>query len=67
VQVVDRAVVPDRKSWPKPTIILPAAAFLGMFLGVVWAFAAEGMRRIASNPAERLRLDTLQRLMSSRR
>ncbi len=66
VQVVDRAVVPDRKSWPKPTIILPAAAFFGMFLGVVWAFAAEGMRRIASNPAERSRLDTLQRVISSK-
>jgi uncharacterized protein involved in exopolysaccharide biosynthesis len=65
VQVVDRAIVPDRKSWPKPTIILPAAAVLGMFLGVVWAFAAEGMRRVASNPAERLRLDTLKGLMSS--
>jgi hypothetical protein len=37
-----------------------------MFLGVVWAFAAEGMQRIASNPAERLRLDILKGLISSK-
>jgi uncharacterized protein involved in exopolysaccharide biosynthesis len=66
VQVVDRAIVPDHKSWPKPTLILPGAAVLGMFLGVVWAFAAEGMQRIASNPAERLRLDILKGLISSK-
>lgn len=64
VQVVDRAVVPDRKSWPNASLILPVAAVLGIFFGTVWAFVMEGMRRIASNPAERTRLDTLQRLMS---
>ena len=64
VQVVDRAVVPDRRSWPRPSIILPVAAFLGLLLGVVWAFASEATRRVVSNPAERSRLDTLKALMS---
>ena len=65
VQVVDRAVVPDRKSWPKSSIILPAAAIFGVFLGFIWAFAAAAMHRVMSNPAERSRLDTLKALIAS--
>jgi uncharacterized protein involved in exopolysaccharide biosynthesis len=60
VQVVDPAIVPDHRSWPRPSIILPIAAALGIFVGVVWAFASEGLRRIRENPAERQRLEQLK-------
>ncbi len=65
VQVVDPALVPDRRSSPKRTLIVAGAAALGLFLGVVWAFAAEGLSRLENNPAERLRLDALRMTLAS--
>jgi tyrosine-protein kinase Etk/Wzc len=64
VQVVDRAVVPDRKSSPKRTLIVLGAAVLGLFFGVVWAFFREGLSRLSNNPAERSRVDELKGLIS---
>jgi uncharacterized protein involved in exopolysaccharide biosynthesis len=65
VQIVDRAIVPDRKSSPQRTLIVLGAAVLGLFLGVVWAFAREGLRRLSNNPAEHLRLELLKKSLSS--
>ena len=64
VQVVDRAVVPDRKSSPKRTLIVLAAAVLGLFFGVIRAFSREGLTRLSNNPAERSRLEELKGLLS---
>jgi uncharacterized protein involved in exopolysaccharide biosynthesis len=64
VQVVDRAIVPDRKSSPQRTLIVLGAAVFGLFVGVVWAFAREGLTRLSNNPAEHSRLETLKRLIS---
>jgi tyrosine-protein kinase Etk/Wzc len=65
VQVVDRAVVPDRKSSPQRTLIVLGAALLGLFFGVVWAFSGEGLSRLSNNPAERSRVEELKGLISS--
>jgi tyrosine-protein kinase Etk/Wzc len=65
VQVVDRAVVPDRHSSPMRTLIVLGSAVLGLFFGIVWALSIEGLTRLSSNPAERPRLDTLKQLFSS--
>ncbi len=54
LQVVDRAVMPDKRSWPKPSLILPAALVLGLFLGVVAAFAAEWYQRFKTGTTEHL-------------
>ena len=51
VQIVDRAIVPDRRSSPQRTLIILGTAMLGLFLGVVWAFAAEGLARFANDQA----------------
>ena len=64
VQVVDRAIVPDRRSSPKRTLIVLGAAVFGLFLGVVWAFAREGVTRLSNNPAEQQRLELLKRSIS---
>jgi uncharacterized protein involved in exopolysaccharide biosynthesis len=64
VQVVDRAIVPDRRSSPKRTLIVLGAAVLGLFLGVVWAFAREGLARLSNNPAEHERLELLKESIS---
>jgi uncharacterized protein involved in exopolysaccharide biosynthesis len=64
VQIVDRAIVPDRRSSPKRTLIVLGAAAFGIFLGVFWAFAREGMTRLSNNPAERERLELLKESIS---
>lgn len=64
VQVVDRAIVPDRRSSPKRTFIVLGAAVLGLFLGLVWAFAREGLTRLSNNPAEHQRLELLKESIS---
>lgn len=66
VQVVDRAIVPDKRSSPSPSLILPAAMALGLFLGVAAALAAEWYIRFSGNPAERAQLDALRGMISRR-
>jgi uncharacterized protein involved in exopolysaccharide biosynthesis len=60
VQVVDKAIIPDRRSSPKRTLIVLGAAVLGLFFGVVWAFVKEGLTRLSNNPAEHRRLELLK-------
>jgi tyrosine-protein kinase Etk/Wzc len=64
VQIVDRAIVPDHRSSPQRTLIVLGAAVFGLFFGIVWAFAAESLARISKDPTERLRLETLKRLIT---
>ncbi len=64
VQVVDRAVVPDRKSFPPRTLIVLGAVVLGLFFGVVWAFSKEGLTRLSNNPAEHARMEELKGLIA---
>jgi tyrosine-protein kinase Etk/Wzc len=65
VQIVDRAIVPDRRSSPQRTLIVLGAIAFGIFLGIIWAFVAEGLVRLSNNPAERWRLETLRGLLTS--
>lgn len=65
IQVVDPAVVPDRRSSPKRTLIVLGSTALGLFFGIAWAFAAEGMTRLRNNPAERDRLSSLRAAFGS--
>jgi uncharacterized protein involved in exopolysaccharide biosynthesis len=67
IQVVDRAVVPDHKSFPSKLIFILAGGFLGLFFGVVWIFTREGIRRIATNPQERERVEMLKNLFPRKR
>jgi tyrosine-protein kinase Etk/Wzc len=64
VQVVDRAIVPDRKSSPKRTLIVIGAAILGLLSAVVWVFCREGLTRLANNPAEQSRVEELKALIA---
>jgi uncharacterized protein involved in exopolysaccharide biosynthesis len=65
VQVVDRAVLPDRRSSPKPLYLVPGGAVLGLLLGIAAAFARAALKRLSNNPAERSRLETLKRILTS--
>lgn len=63
IQVVDPAILPDHRSSPRRTLIFLGSMVLGIFLGVVYALAAESLAGIEKDPAERARLDTLKALM----
>lgn len=66
VQIVDKGLVPDHHSSPKRMIILLAAACLGLVIGVIWVLIASGLDRLADDPAENARLQTLKSLLSFR-
>ncbi len=59
VQVVDRAVVPDRRSSPHRTLIVLGAAIFGIFISTSWIFTLESFRRISNDSVERSRLESL--------
>jgi tyrosine-protein kinase Etk/Wzc len=50
IQVVDRAIVPDRKSSPKRLLILIGGTLAGLFLGILVALSQSGMERLRADP-----------------
>jgi tyrosine-protein kinase Etk/Wzc len=50
IQVVDPAVVPDKRSFPKRTIMIAIAAAVGFFAGIFIAFLMAGFERLKENP-----------------
>jgi tyrosine-protein kinase Etk/Wzc len=59
-QVIDSAVPPDRKSFPRLTIIGPAATLSWLLLAILWVFFRQGMARAQDRPEERERLQVLK-------
>ncbi|MBK9521685.1 MAG: lipopolysaccharide biosynthesis protein [Rhodocyclaceae bacterium] len=60
VQVMDVAVVPDRKSKPKRSIIVILATIAGFLLGLVAVFVREAIDRSKSEPEQAARLHKLR-------
>jgi tyrosine-protein kinase Etk/Wzc len=66
VQVVDKAIAPDRKSKPKRAIIVVISTLVGSFLAVLWAFVRESKERASQNPFFAERWSLLRRYLSLR-
>lgn len=62
IQVVDPAVVPDKKSFPKRMFIILGATLLSFFLASFWIVLRESLSRSLENPENRERLAALKRL-----
>jgi len=60
VQVMDRAVEPDRKSKPRRTLIVLISALVALFASFVLAFTRESAERAKGDPQQASRLDTLR-------
>jgi uncharacterized protein involved in exopolysaccharide biosynthesis len=60
VQVVDEAVPPDKRSFPKRTITVVLFLVLGFFAACGWSIYSDGLQRLQSNPAERQRIEALK-------
>jgi tyrosine-protein kinase Etk/Wzc len=57
LQVVDRAIIPDKKSGPPRLLLILAAAFVGAILGALWVLVRRVVDTLQQDPvaAERLR------------
>jgi tyrosine-protein kinase Etk/Wzc len=60
IQVIDSAVPPDRKSFPKLSIIGPAATLSWLVLAILWVFFRQGMARVQDLPQDREKLRALK-------
>ena len=60
IQVLDKAIEPDRKSRPRRTLIVLLWAFLALFASIIWAFVREAASRAKTDPKQAYRLGTLR-------
>jgi tyrosine-protein kinase Etk/Wzc len=60
LQVVDRAVVPDRKSGPLRTVIVVGFCFLGALMGSTRVLVKDFFARLRKNPAKAAKYETLR-------
>ena len=67
IQVVDPAIVPDRRSFPKRGIIVIAATTLGFAFGIFIALFQSGVQRLKEDPEATAKLHLLQRYLSFKR
>ena len=63
VQVMDKAIEPDRKSKPRRTLIVLLSAFLALFVSILWAFFREAAARAKGDPETSSRLVRLRDYM----
>jgi len=63
IQVMDKAIEPDRKSKPKRAVIVILTTLAAGFLAVIWAFIKEAGERTRKNPEGASRLETLRGYM----
>lgn len=67
VQVVDPAVVPDKRSFPKRSLIVLGAALGGLMLGIATAFAIAGLQRMKEDPETALKLERISGIIRLKR
>ncbi len=60
IQVIDKAVPPEKRVKPKRTMIVILGAIIGFFLSAFAAFLVEYRERANENPEDRARFDTLK-------
>ena len=67
IQVVDPAVPPDYRSFPKRGLIVIGATVVGFFAGIFMALLMAGFQRVKTDPEARGKLALLQRTLSFKR
>jgi uncharacterized protein involved in exopolysaccharide biosynthesis len=67
VQVMDKAIEPDRKSKPVRSYIVLLSMAAGLFAGILWAFFRETAGKINSDPQQAEQVQTLKRYLVWRR
>ncbi len=60
IQVMDRAIEPDRKSKPRRSLIILLSTLVALFASILWAFAREAAAWAQGNPKHVSRLKSLR-------
>lgn len=60
VQVLDKALVPERRTWPKRRVIVMLTALIAVILAIASAFIWEALMKVRSDPVQAARLQTLR-------
>ena len=63
IQVMDKAIEPDRKSKPMRTLIILLSVLVAFLAGTLWAFVRERMVNASRDPQQVERLQTLKRYL----
>ena len=66
IQVVDRAIPPDNKSWPPRMLMTMGFGVFGFFIGCLWAFFRQAIERMRQIPESAAKLDQLRGLLHVR-
>lgn len=61
IQVLDKALPPEKKSKPKRSMIVLLATLVALFIGILWAFFKEAAERSRQNPEQTERINLLRR------
>jgi uncharacterized protein involved in exopolysaccharide biosynthesis len=61
VQLVDKAIPPDKKSSPKRLLIVACSTIAGFVLAIFWVLFSEALRLARKDPRQREQLNTLTR------
>ncbi len=61
VQLVDKAIPPDKKSSPKRLLIVACSSIAGFVLAIFWVLFSEALRLARKDPRQREQLNTLTR------
>jgi uncharacterized protein involved in exopolysaccharide biosynthesis len=67
IQVIDRAVPPDKKSGPHRLLIALGAGIVGVCVGCLWVFGAQAWKRMAGDPEAAAKLQLLKGLTRASR
>lgn len=65
IQILDPAVVPERRSWPRRTLIVSVTFLVSLLLAIAWVLLHEAHVRAKSDPAQASKLSELWRHFSS--
>jgi len=66
IQVIEKAVPPEKRAWPKRRLMVILAIISGFFVSIALAFFMEYMERVSGNPEYREKVAKLKRTMSYR-
>jgi uncharacterized protein involved in exopolysaccharide biosynthesis len=60
IQIMDKAILPERKSKPKRSLIVILATLVIFFLALIWAFVRESLNRAKQQPKQAERILALR-------
>jgi tyrosine-protein kinase Etk/Wzc len=66
IQIVDPAIPPDRRSYPKRSLIVIGCTMAGFFIGVLIALSMASIARMKADPESNARLALLKSTLRSR-